>query len=118
MNNNSLKKDLTATQDLSETPYDPFSYTSSTNRKFKLEEVILHFSTTVTETVTVSRVSKSGSNYTHVLAKRGLSAEQDFIFRPTGECNFQDGDEVKVECTDANHTGVLFMTIKRSEILL
>jgi len=109
-----LKSDLTTSQDLST---EALSYTSSSNsRKFKLEEVILHFSAAVTETVTITRDSAKGADYDHVLAKRSLVAEQDFIFRPQGEENFQAGDEIKVQCTNANLTGTVYVTIKRSEL--
>ena len=112
--NRSLKPDLTTSQDLSSAA---LSYTSSTNRKFKLEEVTIHFSVAVTETVTITRDSAHGANYDQILKKRPLIAEQDYVFRPEGECNFQDGDEVKVECTNANNVGIAYCTIKRSEIL-
>lgn len=108
-----LKTDLTTSQDLSA---GPLSYTtSSNNRKFKLEEVGIHFSGATTETVTITRDSKHGANYDDILAKRSLVAETDFLFRPQGECNFQDGDEVKVECTNAGIT-IAYVKIKRSEL--
>jgi len=50
------------------------------------------------------------------LHKQVLIGGQDYVFRPQGECNFQDGDEVKVQCTNANETGVAYVTIKRSEM--
>jgi len=109
-----LKPDLTSSQDLST---GALSYTSSSNnRKFKLEEVIIHFSVAITETITITRDSVNGANYDHVLISRSLVGEQDFVFRPQGEENFQGGDEIKVACTNANTTGVAYLTIKRSEI--
>ena len=109
-----LKPDLTSSQDLS---VAALSYTSSSNsRKFKLEEVIIHFSVAVTETITITRDSINGANYDHVLVKRSLVAGQDFVFRPQGEENFQSGDEIKVQCTNANTTGTAYLTIKRSEL--
>ena len=112
-----LKPDLTSIQDFSAAGFPALSYTSSSsNRKFKLEEVIIHFSAAVTETITITRDSVNGADYDHILAKRSMVAEQDFIFRPQGEENFQAGDEIKVECTNANHTGVAYLTIKRSEL--
>jgi hypothetical protein len=109
-----LKADVTTSQDLSA---GALTYTtSSQSRKFKLEEVIIKFSVAVTETVTITRDSVNGENYDHVVASRSLVGESSFIFRPTGECNFQSGDEVKVQCTNANLTGVAYVTIKRSEM--
>jgi hypothetical protein len=109
-----LKPDITTFQDLSA---GALSYTSSSNsRKFKLEEVILHFGAAVTETITITRDSAKGADYDHVLAKRSLVAETDFIFRPQGEENFNSGDEVIVTCTKATATTTVYVTIKRSEI--
>jgi hypothetical protein len=107
------RKDLTTSQDLSS---GALAYTSSIGRKFKLEEVVLHASVAITETVTITRDSKHGVNYDQVLAKRSMVGEQDFIFRPSGECNFQDGDEIKIQCTNANTTGVVYITGKASEL--
>lgn len=107
-----FKSDLTT--ELSSTA---LSYTSSSNnRKFKLSELTIHFSGAITETVTVTRVSGVSSNYNSVLAKRSMVAEQDFVFRPQGKCDFQSGDEVKVECTNANTMGIGYVTIKRREL--
>ena len=108
-----LKKDLSDSQNLAT---GELSYTSSTDRKFKLEEVLVHFSVVVTETVTVTMDSALGANYDTVLDKGYLVGEQDYVFRPQGECNFQAGDEVKVHCTNANLTGIAYMKIKRSEM--
>ena len=108
-----IRKDLTTSQDLSA---GALSYTSAINRKFKLEEVVLHASVAITETVTITRDSKHGANYDQVLAKRSMVAEQDFIFRPSGECNFQVGDEIKIQCTNANLTGIVYITGKTSEL--
>jgi hypothetical protein len=112
-----LKPDLTSSQDFTADGFPALSYTSSSNsRKFKLEEISIHFSVAVTETVTITRDSVNGANYDHVLAKRSMVAEQDFVFRPQGEENFQAGDEVGVQCTNANHTGVAYLVIKRAEL--
>ena len=108
-----LKSDKTTSQNL---VLGELSYTSAIGRKFKLEEVILHASVAITETVTVTRDSKNGADYDHVLDRGHLVGEQDYVFRPQGECNFQDGDEIKIHCTNANLTGVVYCTIKTSEM--
>lgn len=108
-----LKPDLTSSQNLA---LGALSYTSSTSRAFKLEEVLIHFSVVVTETVTVTRDSVNGNNYDTILDVGYLVGQQDYVFRPQGECNFQVGDEVKVQCTQANLTGVAYLVIKRSEM--
>jgi len=108
-----IKKDITTSKDLSG---GVLSYTTTVSRKFKLEEVCIKASVSITETVTLTRDSINGANYDHVLASRSLIQESSYIFRPQGECNFQDGDELKVQCTNANLTGVLYCTIKLSEM--
>lgn len=104
-----LIPDITTSQDLS---LSALSYTTSINRKFKLQEIIIHASVAITETITITRDSKNGANYDHVMAKRSLVSEQDFIFRPEGEADFDIGDEIKIQCTQANLTGIVYVTIK------
>ena len=108
-----LRPDIVTSQDLSAAP---LSYTTSINRKFKLQEVILHFSAAVTETITITRDSVNGANYDHILASRALSSEQNFVYRASGEQDFQIGDEVKIQCTNANVTGIAYVTIKTREL--
>lgn len=112
MPKNFTKADITTSQDLSS---GAFSYTTSINRKFKLAEVILHASVAITETITLTRDSKNGANYDHILVSRDLEGEQDLVFRPQGESNFEAGDELKIQCTNANLTGTIYITIKTTE---
>ena len=106
------KPDIITSQDLSAAA---LSYTTSIGRKFKLTEIILHASVAITETITVTRDSKNGANYDHVLKSFDLVGEQDFVFRPQGESNQEAGDEIKIQCTAANLTGVVYATIKTCE---
>jgi len=108
-----LKLDKTTSQDLSS---DALSYTTDYGRKFKLEQVIFHFSAAVSETVTITLDAKAGANYDTVLQEVTLISETDLVYRPQGEANFYEGDEIKIECTNANLTGVVYATIKSSEI--
>jgi hypothetical protein len=108
-----LRPDITTSQDLSA---GALSYTTSINRRFKLQEIVLHFSVAVTQTITITRDSVNGANYDHVLANRSLSNEQDFIYRPQGEEDFQIGDEIKVQCTAAAGVGIVYVTIKTREL--
>lgn len=108
-----LKADLTTSQDLSA---GVLSYTSPAGRKFKLEEILIHFSVAVTETITVTKDSINGANYDTILDKGYLVSEQDYVFRPQGECNFWDGDKVKVESGGVSEVGICYLTIKTSEM--
>jgi len=87
------------------------SYTTSFGCNFRLCQVLLKASTNITETITVVFDSKEGSNYDVVLDSTSLTAAQNYVFRPTGQCIFMDGDEVKVTCTNANLTGTVYVTI-------
>lgn len=109
-----LKKDKTASQALSS---GALSYTTDYARAFKLEQIMIKASVAITETVTITLDSAQGSNYDTVLATLLLDAESSAVWRPSGEANFQAGDEIKVQCTNANATGTVYATIKASEIL-
>jgi len=108
-----LNADKTFTQDLSA---GPLSYTTTIDRNFKLEEVVLKASVAISETITITRDSKNGAAYDHVLASRVLVSESSYVFRPQGECNFRRGDEVKIQCTNANGTGTVYGEVKTSEM--
>lgn len=111
--NRALKADKTTSQDLSA---GVLSYTTDFGRRFKLESVSISASVVITETVTIKIDSKHGANYDVVLAQYDLMAEQYFVFRPQGELNLQVGDEIKIQCTNANGTGTVYVTVKTSEL--
>lgn len=109
-----LKKPITTSQDLTS---GALSYTTSIGRNFKIESISFHASVAITETITITKDSKSGSNYDVVLRKKSLSSEQDFIYVPDeGVNNFLAGDEIKVQCTNANTTGTIYVEIRLSEM--
>ena len=112
--NRSLKTDKTFSQDLTA---GALSYTSDYSRRGKIESVSVKATVNITETITVTLKSKNGSAYDIVLAEFDMLAERDFMFRPQGELNLQDGDEILVECTQANVTGTVSGSIKASEML-
>ncbi len=112
---NFLKPDITTSQDLSIGAGTALSFTTTIGRKFKLEKILFHASVAITETITITLDSVNGPSYDIVLRKKSLSSEQDYVYTPEGKHNFQAGDEIKVECTAANDTGEIFVTIKTSE---
>jgi len=111
----SLKPDIVTSQDLS---LGALSYTTSIGRRFRLERILFHASVAITETITITLDSGKGVNYDTVLRKKSLSAEQDFIYIPDGENNYYAGDEIKIQCTNANLTGALYANIKTREVLI
>lgn len=108
-----LSSDLTSSKDLSA---GALSYTTTFTRKRKIEQVILHASQAISETITITLDSKNGANYDTVLQSVTLVAETDFVYRPQGELNLLDGDNIKVQCTNANGVGTVYLTIKSSEM--
>ena len=123
-----LKPDLTSSQALDD---GALSYTSpAITKPFKLETITFHADAAVTETITITRLAGSyklqdspvtlggatkSSNYDAVMAAIDLIAEQDFVWRPSGEPNFQPGEQIKIQCTNNNKAGqIVYATIKRS----
>jgi len=108
-----LKGDLTTSQDLSEAA---LSYTTSYSKAFKLDMILIKFSVNVTEDITITLDSANGASYDVVLKTKGLSAESSFVYKPEGDANFAKGDQIKVQCTNANGTGIAYAVIKSREV--
>ena len=108
------KKPLTFEQDLSASA---LSYTTTWTRKFKLSKITFKASQNITETITITYLSANGSGYDTVSRQITLSAESDYIYRPTGDDVFIDSDGIKVECTNANGVGTIRGEIKAREVL-
>ena len=112
---NSLRPDIVTSQNLTS---GALSYTTSIGRRFKLERIIVHASVAITETITITLDSGKGSNYDAVLRRKSLSSEQDYVFVPEGESLYYAGDEIKIQCTNANLTGTVYVTLKTQEVLI
>lgn len=109
----SIHPDQNSSQDLSAAP---LSYTATYGKRFKLDQVLIDFSQAVSETVTITMISAAGTTYNHVLQSAVLVSETSFDWRPQGEANFQAGDTIKVQCTNANSIGVAHLTVKSSQL--
>jgi len=107
------RPDITTSQDLSAAA---LSFTTTIPSKFRLTEVLIHFDATTTETITITKDSAIGANYDTVLRKRSIVSETDFVYRPQGDSDFQSGDNLKVECTNANALNIAYVTIKTNEL--
>ena len=82
----------------------------------KLDEILIHASTGISETITVTHDAyHEGSNYDTVLKTTTLTSEQDFVFRPTGVCVFEKNDILKIQCTNANATGTVYGKLKMTK---
>jgi hypothetical protein len=108
-----LRPDITTSQNLS---LAPLSYTTSIGRKFRLEKIIFHASAGITETITITHISKQGANYNTVIRSANLINQTDFEFTPDGENNFLDGDNIKIQCTNNTAVATIYAIIKTSEI--
>ncbi len=81
------------------------------NKQVRLISVQLKFSTPVTETVTITRVSAHGDEYNVNIATEDLDSNSSYIFHPCWEVILILGDSIKIECTNANLTGIVYGTV-------
>ncbi|MFA6067529.1 MAG: hypothetical protein WC810_03010 [Janthinobacterium sp.] len=109
----SVKIDINTSQDLS---LGALSYTATLTKACKLDQILIHSSVAITETITVTLDNAAGANYDTQLFSMDLSAESNFVWRPSGEMNLQAGDKLLIACTNANATGVVYATAKLSEL--
>ena len=92
------------------------TFTTSFNRRFRLLGVYLKASENITETVTVTKDMNAGATYDTQLDTENLSSAQNYVFRPTGKEVFEKGDQVKVQCTNANTTGTVYVSVYAEEV--
>lgn len=109
----SLNPNQKSTQDLS---VAPLSYTAIYGKRFKLDQVLVDFNQPVSESITITVIDTSDPSYNHVLQNVILSAETSFDWHPQGEANFQESDNILVQCTNANGVGIAKLTIKSSQL--
>ena len=108
-----LNSDQYAVQNLASAP---LSAVFSFGKRYKLDQILIKFSQSVYETVSIVMVSKNGSNYNEVLDSQTLGGESNYSFRPTGEANFSALDSIQVQCTNANLLGTAYVTCKTSQL--
>jgi Tfp pilus assembly protein FimT len=77
----------------------------------RITAVYLKASVAITETVTVTLVSPDGTNYDIVLDTKTLNGETSYIFHPSWNVIIFKGGSIKVQCTNANTTGTVYVTI-------
>lgn len=107
-----LKNDIITSQDLASAA---LSYTTNIGQDFQVEEIHFHFSVAVTETITITLDSKSGANYDTVLRTINLNSTANAVYKPDPKSNYKSGDNIKVQCTNANGTGICYVRIVLSE---
>lgn len=109
----SLNSDQVSTQNLGSAP---LNFTATYGKRFKLDQVLIHATQAITETVTITYISAKGTSYSTVEQSVNLIAQTDVVWRPQGEANFQSGDQIQVQCTNANGVGTVTITIKTSQL--
>ena len=108
-----LKKDRTVSQNL---VTGALSYTTDYTKPFRLQQIILRASVAITEDITITLDNGKGESYDTILRKKSLSSEKNFVYKPDGESDFQPGDNIRAQCTNANTTGTVYLTIKAREL--
>ncbi len=111
---NALKLDITVSQNLTA---NPLSYTTSIGRRWKPERLHIHADVAITETITITLDSMQGANYDVVLHTYTLDAEQDWTYDFSRDLKLYAGDEIKIQCTNANGVGTIYATLKSMEVL-
>ena len=102
-----LKSDDTFSQDLS---IDELLHTLTLTKPAKLQKITFHASVDITETITITLDSVKGPTYDTVLRKVTLVGKQDYVYTPGGENDYQTGDIIKIQCTNANTTGIIYIS--------
>lgn len=106
-----LKDDIATSQNLAT---GALSYTTVYSKGFTDLEVFVKFSVAVTETITVTLDSKGGANYDTILRTKSLYEENSFAFETSK--HFFKGDQIKIQCTNANGVGIAYVLVKSKEI--
>lgn len=76
----------------------------------QIVSIYIKASTNITETITITRVSRHGSNYNIVVDTKTLNGESSYWFHPTGLV-LKKGDSIRIQCTNANLTGTTYGTV-------
>lgn len=104
-----IVRDLDASQDLS---LAPFSHDFVFDYAALLATVYISADVPITEEVTITFISKTGTSYNTVIDSKVLSEESSYVFAASGDIAINEGDKLRVEVTDANGIGEVFVTVK------
>ena len=110
----SLKPDKAGTADLTSAALNAVT---TITKACKLDEILFKASVAITETITITIDSAQGASYDTLLKTIPLVADTNASWRPDGEMHRQAGDQIRVQCTNANTTGSIYYTIKTSELV-
>ena len=118
-----LKFDQTFDQDLSSAVLN-VTTTSPGGKGFILDSIFIKFrngagaAVNVSETITLGLNSYKGANYDTILpnGETELVEENDFWYQPGDEMVINAGDEIDIDCTADNATGIAHVVVKTREI--
>ena len=106
-----LDREITS-QDLSSGALD---FTTTIADKWEIEQVLVHSDTGINERITVTFDSLDGANYDTIIGVGNFDGGQDVglvagsnMLKIKGE----SGDEIRVQCSNNNLTGIIYVTIK------
>ena len=102
-------KSLKATQDLST---DAMSEEFSFSHAVRLVTVYVHADALITEDISIYFDSIDGSDWDTLLCAQSLEEESDFVYAAPGDIGLNEGDRLRVEVTNANGTGNVYVTVK------
>ena len=77
----------------------------------RITAIYIKASVAITETITITLVSPDGANYDCILDTKTLNSESSYIFHPSWNVIIFPGSSIKVQCTNANSTGTVYVTI-------
>lgn len=87
------------------------SYTTNFSEKTRVKQILFHAASAITQSVTFTVDSKTGANYDVVIAAESLVAEQDYAYTGS-ELVLEDGDELKITCTNSGTPAItVYVTV-------
>jgi len=84
-------------------------------RKWKLDRVTLHASGAISETIVISIDSARGAHYDTKIKTKTLVSNTDFVL-PGNDLVLQDGDEIKITCTNGGGANTAYYEITGEEV--
>lgn len=89
----------------------PLNSTVTYSSKARVLDVFVHADAGITETVTLTFVSKTNSTYSTVLDSQALSNNTNYFYQPDGDLVLEAGDGLQIQCTNATATANIYVTV-------
>ena len=99
-------------KETSATTTTALNYTATYSSKARILNVFIKSAAALTETVTLTFVSKTNATYDTVIDTQALSAATSYYFVPDGDLVLEPGDGLKVQCTKATANTTIYATIE------